>query len=172
MNIPGELSLPADVTLLGVPAALNIDPISAVIETPVMEWSYLVSPSSLTFGQVPGSRRVNLPLFFFFFIRASPSLGVFGVQHTGQVGSLSQGQIKNKEPFSPVTHSASSLDCSRKLQNPQRYIENMQTHRRALVGIKHSSFPLPSSWIWIKSVAINCLFWFFTRIPLVSFNPL
>lgn len=37
MNIPGELSLPADVTLLGVPAALNIDPISAVIETPVME---------------------------------------------------------------------------------------------------------------------------------------
>lgn len=37
MNTPGELSLPADVTLLGVPAALNIDPISAVIETPVME---------------------------------------------------------------------------------------------------------------------------------------
>lgn len=141
---PGELSLPADVTLLGVPAALNIDPISAVIETPVMEWSYLVSPSSLTFGQVPGSRRVNLP---FFFIRASPSLGVFGVQHTGQVCSLSQGQIKNKELFSPVTHSASSLDCSRKLQNPQRYRENMQTHRKALVGIKHTLFLLPSSWI-------------------------
>lgn len=36
MNIPGELSLPADVTRLGVPAVLNIDPICAVIETPVM----------------------------------------------------------------------------------------------------------------------------------------
>lgn len=63
MNIPGELSLPADVTRLGVPAGLNIDPISTVIETPVMGWSYLVSPSSLTFGRVPAKRRVNSPLF-------------------------------------------------------------------------------------------------------------
>lgn len=37
MNIPGELSLRADVTRLGVPAGLNIDPISAVIETPAVE---------------------------------------------------------------------------------------------------------------------------------------